>query len=355
MTSFLPKIQNEIQKNCAVILENPSNRLYITGFDTSDGAVIILKNKVYFLVDFRYYEAAKSTVTGCEIVLCERLLESVKTVLCENQIKTVFLENNYISMARLEYYRKQISTVEFSNDDFADRLLEKYREVKSQNEIAKIKAAQKMTDRTFEYILGRIEKGRTEIDIMLDMEFYMRKLGSEGVSFPFIVVSGKNSSLPHGVPTNKPIENGDFVTMDFGAVVDGYRSDMTRTVAVGQPSQKQISVYNTVLEAQNKAFEVIKKGAVCSDVDKAARDYIYGSGFKGCFGHALGHGVGIDIHEEPVFSLRCNKILQPGEVITVEPGIYIEKEFGVRIEDMVAVTDDGCENLTASPKNLIIL
>jgi Xaa-Pro aminopeptidase len=190
---------------------------------------------------------------------------------------------------------------------------------------------------------------------MLDMEFFMRKQGSEGVSFDFIVVSGKNSSLPHGVPTNKLIENGDFITMDFGAVVNGYRSDMTRTVAVGSVNDEQKRVYDTVLMAQKEALKAIAPEKVCKDIDAVARNIINNAGYEGCFGHGLGHSVGIEIHENPAFNTRCETVLQSGMIMTVEPGIYIENKFGVRIEDMVCVTEDGCVNLTKSTKDLIVL
>ena len=179
-------------------------------------------------------------------------------------------------------------------------------------------------------------------------------LEQNGVSFDFIVVSGKNSSLPHGVPTGKEIEKGDFVTMDFGAVVNGYRSDMTRTVCVGVASDEQKAVYQTVLNAQNLSFEKIKPGIKCRDVDFAAREYIDKT-YPKCFGHGLGHSVGIEIHEDPAFNTRCETKLKPGMVLTVEPGIYIPAKFGVRIEDMIVVTENGFENITKSPKNLIEL
>jgi Xaa-Pro aminopeptidase len=187
------------------------------------------------------------------------------------------------------------------------------------------------------------------------MEFFMRRMGSEGVSFDFIVVSGKNSSLPHGVPTDKLVQVGDFLTMDFGAVVGGYHSDMTRTVAVGSASDEMRLVYDTVLKAQLESEKAIRAGAVCSDIDKIARDIIYGAGYEGCFGHGLGHSVGVEIHESPAFSPNCSAILRPGTIMTVEPGIYLENKFGVRIEDMVYVTEEGSINLTASPKHLIIV
>ncbi|MEE1161358.1 MAG: M24 family metallopeptidase, partial [Acutalibacteraceae bacterium] len=204
-------------------------------------------------------------------------------------------------------------------------------------------------------ILGNIGVGRTEREIMLDMEFYMRRLGSEGVAFDFIVVSGKNSSMPHGVPTDKKIEKGDFITMDFGAVCGGYRSDMTRTVAVGEVGDKQKEVYEIVLKAQKETIDFIKSGVVCKEVDRVARDIIANAGYGDCFGHGLGHSVGIEIHENPACNTVCETVMEKGMIMTVEPGIYIENEFGVRIEDMVVVTENGCENLTASKKELIVL
>ena len=183
----------------------------------------------------------------------------------------------------------------------------------------------------------------------------MRKNGSEGIAFDTIAISGKNTSLPHGVPTDKKIEKGDFFTMDFGAVSGGYCSDMTRTVAVGCVSERQKFVYDTVLNAQTESLKIIKEGAVCKDIDAVARNLIYNNGFEGCFGHGLGHSVGLEIHESPAFNTRDETVLKSGTVITVEPGIYLENEFGVRIEDMVLVTENGIINLTESPKELIIL
>ena len=229
------------------------------------------------------------------------------------------------------------------------------RSIKDSEELKNICAAQALTDATFDYALNCIKPGISERELMLDMEFFMRKNGSEGTAFDFIVVSGKNSSLPHGVPTDKKIEIGDFVTMDFGAVVNGYRSDMTRTVGVGSITKEQKTVYDTVLKAQKAAIDYIKSGVKCCDADKVARDIIDLAGYKGCFGHSLGHSVGIEIHESPNCSPKCEKILLPGMIMTVEPGIYIEDKFGVRIEDMVQVREDGCINLTKSRKELIII
>ena len=265
------------------------------------------------------------------------------------------METSSISIDSMMSYAAAVPEVDFSSDNCLDKAIKLQRSIKTDEEIANICKAQKITDDTFSYILERISAGRTEREIMLDMEFFLRKQGSEGVSFNFIVLAGKNSSSPHGSPSDKVVETGDFITMDFGAVINGYRSDMTRTVAVGSVSDKQRLVYETVLKAQRSAIAAAAPGKICKDIDAVARTIINDAGFEGCFGHGLGHSVGLDVHESPSFNTVDQSILKPGMVITVEPGIYLEGEFGVRIEDMIVVTESGCRNLTNSPKDLIIL
>lgn len=349
------KIQHSLENSEALLITSDANRFYITGFNSSAGAVLITKLSAYFLVDFRYFEKAKSVIQDLNVMLSNDFFKDVKNLIVKHNSDRLFIETEFVSIGSFDRIKNHLDGIEILTDNKMDRLLKRMRSVKSSSELEAVKQAQKITDETFDYILERIEVGRSEIDVMLDMEFYMRKLGSEGVSFDFIVVSGKNSSLPHGVPTDKKIEKGDFVTMDFGAVVDGYRSDMTRTVAIGSVSDEQRRVYEIVLNAQTRAFEVIKPGVVCKDIDKVARDIIYSAGYEGCFGHGLGHSVGIEIHESPSFNTSCTTVTKPGMIITVEPGIYIENKFGVRIEDMAYITDDGCLSLTHSNKELIII
>lgn len=351
----IQKLQNFLTDNTAVILFNKSNRLYFSNFISSAGAVVITKSKGFLFVDFRYFEKAKNTVKNLEVVLCERLYSQIGEVLKSQNIKTVFVETESLSLAKFEALKQNYPQIEISNQNIAEEFIKSLRSVKSQNEVNLIKQAQNITDKTFEYILDRIKVGRTEKEIALEMEFFMRKNGSEGIAFDTIAISGKNTSLPHGVPTDKKIEKGDFFTMDFGAVSGGYCSDMTRTVAVGCVSERQKFVYDTVLNAQTESLKIIKEGAVCKDIDAVARNLIYNNGFEGCFGHGLGHSVGLEIHESPAFNTRDETVLKSGTVITVEPGIYLENEFGVRIEDMVLVTENGIINLTESPKELIIL
>ena len=351
----IKKISSFLEGNEAIIIENDANRFYFTGFNSSAGMVIITSQKAFFLIDFRYYEKAKKLVKHCEVILATKIYSQVSEIFSNNGVKNVFVETGNISIKKYNEYKQKFDFVAVSDEDKIEKEIYKMRSIKDNDELENIRRAQALTDDTFNYILNRIKAGVSERELMLDMEFYMRKSGSEGIAFDFIVVSGKNSSLPHGVPTDKKIEVGDFVTMDFGAVVNGYRSDMTRTVAIGTVSQEQQRVYDTVLKAQKKAINFIKSGVKCCDADKVARDIIDSAGYSGCFGHSLGHSVGIEIHELPNCSPKSEDILLPGTVMTVEPGIYIENKFGVRIEDMVLVTEDGCSNLTHSPKELIII
>lgn len=353
-TDRVLKLQSVLEKGQAALITSGSNRFYFTGFNSSAGQVLITRDSATLFIDSRYFEKASATVKSCNVVLSSGGV-SAEAEIKVKKIKTLFIETSFVSLAEYNRLSAQLEGTKVSKDSLLDRLIGEMRAVKTPKELQNIRAAQQLTDKTFSYICERIAVGRTEREVMLDMEFFMRSLGSEGVSFDFIVVSGKNSSLPHGVPTEKAIEKGDFVTMDFGAVVNGYRSDMTRTVAVGTVSEEQQRVYETVLKAQLAALEKIKSGAVCGDIDKTARDIIYNAGYEGCFGHSLGHSVGIDIHEAPNFSPNNSAVLSVGNVMTVEPGIYLENRFGVRIEDMVFVTENGCENITGSDKNLIIL
>ena len=348
-------LQSNLKEGEAALISSDADRLYYTGFHSSAGYVAVTRQKAVFLIDFRYFEKAKQTVDSCEVILLKNFSQQLGELLISQKIKTVYLETDTVSLSAFSSLKKRLPDFAFSSDGKIQSLITKQRSIKSADEIALIKKAQKMTDETFTYILGHISEGRTEREVMLDMEFYMRRLGSEGVSFDFIVVSGKNSSMPHGVPTDKIIEKGDFVTMDFGAVCGGYRSDMTRTVAVGKVSDRQKEVYGIVLKAQKETIDFIKPGVVCKEVDRVARDIIAKAGYGDCFGHGLGHSVGIEIHENPACNTVCETVLEKGMIMTVEPGIYIENEFGVRIEDMVAVTDTGCEDLTESNKELIVL
>lgn len=344
-----------LNKDEAFLVTAEPDCFYLSGMAGAEGWMLICSGQAYFFTDFRYIEKAKATVRGSLPVMWQAPLRDVAAMLKKHGIKRLYIQPSQISAAKCAACREAFAGVAVSEDAGMETRLAALRRVKNESEIEAIKKAQELTDDTFSYILPRIAVGRTEKEIMLEMEFYMRSAGAERVSFDFIVVSGKNSSLPHGVPTDKKIEKGDFLTMDFGAVWAGYHSDMTRTVAVGAADEEQRAVYQTVLTAQEKALEVIAPGVCCFDVDKAARDVISAAGYGECFGHGLGHGIGVEIHEAPNFNLRCRDPLAPGNIMSVEPGIYLENKWGVRIEDMIAVTNSGFENLTHSRKDLLIL
>lgn len=351
----IEKIRKALPEHAAALITNEADCFYLSGFNKSEGMVLITENVACLFVDFRYIEAAKAACKDVSVSLTFSFLKDIAACLKDEKIKTLFVQKDYVTLSLKEKMQRAFNDVKISYDIDVDKIIGGMRAVKTKEEISLIKSAQSITDAAFDYIKGRISAGRTERETALDLEFFMRKNGSEGVAFDTIAVSGKNSSKPHGVPGDKKIENGDFLTLDFGAAVGGYRSDMTRTVAVGKPTEKMITVYETVLKAQTEALKAIKPGMVCRDVDKIARDIINNAGFEGCFGHGLGHSVGIDIHENPSFNTRCEDFTKPGMVITVEPGIYLENEFGVRIEDMIIVTDTGCEDITKSDKKLAIL
>jgi len=349
------KIKEFLNQDQAAIITSDANRLYFTGFTSSAGTVVITPRKAVFFIDFRYFEKAKSTVRHIDTVLTSSLCKQISELLHNDGIKEILIEADALTVSGMAKLKKALPDYSISSDASLSRKITELRYIKSDLELENIKKAQLLTDKTFSYILDRIAKGRTEKEIMLDMEFFIRKNGSEGVAFDFIVVSGKNSSLPHGVPTDKAIEKGDFITMDFGAVVNGYRSDMTRTVALNFVTEEQEKMYNTVLRAQLESLKAIKKGAVCCEVDRIARDIIASAGYGDCFGHGLGHSVGLEIHESPALNTRDTTPLESGMIMTVEPGIYLENKFGVRIEDMVYITNDGHINLTAAKKDLIII
>ncbi len=354
-TTILAALQGALEENAAVLLTGGTTRRYVTGFPSSAGAVLVTPRGGWFLIDFRYIEKARQVVKHLTVCLSKDTRAEVAQLLKEQGLTRLYVETAVLSVAGLKGWRQALPGVDILDDDRFDRLLAKHRRIKSAAELAYIRQAQALTDNTFTYILDRLTPGRTEREVALDMEFYMRRQGSDGVAFDFIVVSGKNSSLPHGVPTDKPLEKGDFITMDFGAAVNGYCSDMTRTVAIGSADEEMRRVYDTVHQAQAAAMAAIRPGAVCRDVDAAARQLIDNAGYAGCFGHGLGHSLGLEVHENPACNTRCEDTLQPGMLMTVEPGIYLENRFGVRIEDMVVVTADGYENLTHSAKDLLIV
>ena len=341
----------------AAIITNQLNQQYLSGFEFHDGAVLVMQKDAFMLTDFRYAEAAKENVVeGMQVLTPEKgATDAIRNLLGEYNSSRVLIEEDALSYAGYQRYSSLLVGVTLEGG--ASALLTGLRLHKSDEELEIIARAQNVTDAAFAHILKVLTPEMTEIDVALELEMFMRRQGAQGLAFDTIAVSGTNSSRPHGVPRPVKLEKG-FLTMDFGARVDGYCSDMTRTVVLGRADEEVKKVYNTVLLAQTVALEAAAEGVSCHALDIAARNVINGAGYKGCFGHSLGHGVGMFVHEEPRLSPKADNtdVLERGHVVTFEPGIYIEGKYGCRIEDMVAVCNDGSiRNFTKSPKELIEL
>lgn len=354
--SHVENLAARLQKGEALLVAAGHTRRYLTGFPSSAGLVLITPDAACFMTDFRYIEAAQKAITAMDVQMYRKAAESVGDMLNAHAVTRVYVEASQMPLAELADWKEKLPTIEWVTDASLDNWLQAERIVKSPQELEGIRQAQALTEYGFDQIVKTIRAGRTEREVALELEWHIRQQGAEGVAFDFIVVSGANSALPHGVPSDKVIENGDFITMDFGAKLDGWHSDMTRTVAVGKVSDEQRAIYNTVLQAQSAALQVLREGILCREADAAARDVIVAAGYGDAFGHGTGHGVGVEIHEAPNLSPSAGETrLQAGNVVTVEPGIYLPGRFGVRIEDMAYITPGGCQNLTSSPKELIKL
>jgi Xaa-Pro aminopeptidase len=335
-----------------MLVTNEYNRRYMTGFTGTAGVALIGLKQAVFITDFRYVEQATKQVEGYEIVQhTNGIIEEVAKQAEKMGIKKLGIEQEHVSYAMFKAYEKAVSAqlVPISG------AVEKLRLIKSEAEIKILKEAAEIADAAFRHILDFIRPGIREIDVANELEFFMRKQGATSSSFDMIVASGVRSALPHGVATDKVIEKGEFVTLDFGAYYKGYCSDITRTIAVGEVSDELKRIYDVVLQAQLRGVEGIRAGMTGREADALTRDYISACGYGEYFGHSTGHGLGMEVHESPALSMKSEMILQPGMVVTVEPGIYIAGLGGVRIEDDIVITTDGNERLTHSPKELIIL
>ena len=351
----------------AIILTDGYNIHYLSGYKGHTGCMLFFGDRRCILTDSRYteqvtieapdYECIDIGIEGYSKTIAGLLSEAMPAEGFNASDKLLIgFENKDISYTQFKAFEDQFKKVygEFFKMVHLDNEISNLRMVKTSEEIEKIAMAESIGDKAFEHILGYIKVGMTEKDIALELEYTMKKLGAEGLSFDTIAASGPNSSLPHAVPSDRQIQEGDFLTMDFGCIYQGYCSDMTRTIYIGyKPSNKQQEIYDIVLRAQQEAMKYIRPGVKGSEVDAVARDIITAAGYGEYFGHGLGHSVGLYIHEEPRCSRKCDTVLEAGMTMTVEPGIYLPGEFGVRIEDLVVVTPEGYKNLTSSDKNLI--
>ncbi|CQR46799.1 putative peptidase [Paraliobacillus sp. PM-2] len=336
----------------ALLITNPFNRRYMSGFTGSAGVLLITEEKERLITDFRYTQQASDQAPSFEIIEHKQpIIKEVASQLRTLGIKRIGFEKSNVTYAMYEQYEKE-AEVEWIP---TEGMVETIRLIKTEDEISVLKEAARIADAAFEHILTVIKPGVTEIEISNELEFYMRKQGATSSSFDIIVASGYRSALPHGVASNKKIENGELVTMDFGALYGGYCSDITRTVAVGEISDQLKEIYDTVLQAQLKGVNGIKAGMTGKEADALTRDYITEKGYGEYFGHSTGHGLGLEVHEQPALSFKSNQFLEEGMIVTVEPGIYVPNIGGCRIEDDIIVKKDGNERLNHSPKELIIL
>lgn len=352
--SRVTEIQMKLKKfNCdAILITSPYNLRYASGFTGSTGLSVITKEKAFFVTDFRYTEQAAEQAKGFEIIQNKGSIyaEAAKIIEAE-KISTLGFEKDFVTFSTYQVLQELLEcTLEPISG-----LIEELREIKNEEEVALIQKAIQITENAFEHILDYIKPGQTEIAIANELDFFMRGQGASGVSFDTIVASGVRSAMPHGVASEKKIETGDMVTIDFGCYYKGYVSDMTRTFAVGDPGDELKKIHQIVLDANLKVTEAAKASVTGAQLDAIARDYITEKGYGDAFGHSTGHGIGLEVHEGPGIHSRNEKKLVEGNVITNEPGIYLPGLGGVRIEDDLLITKDGNKNLMTCSKELIIL
>ena len=354
LKAFRDKIEKEKKEIEGFLVTNLKNLNYLTGFDGEGFALIGTNGKNYLLTDSRYTEQAQKESPDFKIITDEpskknaRIL-ALKKTLVQSKIKMIAFESNHLSYADFKKYSDSFESIEFLP---SENIIEQLRMIKDKEEIIKIKKAAQITTESLKDVFEIIEPGMRELDIASELAYTVRKKGAQKDPFETIVVSGQRSSLPHGKPSEKKIEEGELITIDMGANYQNYNSDITRTIIMGKENQKQKEIFSIVLEAQKAALEFLKPGVSCKEVDSVARDIIVKKGYGEYFGHGLGHGVGLDIHELPRVSFSDDTALLPGMVITIEPGIYLPEVGGVRIEDSVLITEEGYEILTWFPKIL---
>ena len=337
-----------------LLLTSRYSRHYGAEYDIAEGVAIVTKTGCRYFTDSRYIECAEENLKDFEVQMVDRsrnYFKCINEAIADFGVTTLGYEENYLTVAELMGYEKNLNAklVPFNKPIFD------FRASKEDWEIDLMKKAQEITDKAFEEVLPRIKVGMSELELQAELIYCMYKNGGTGLAFDPIVVSGPNTSLPHGVAGERKIQAGDFVTMDFGASYMGYCADMTRTVAVGFATEEMKKVYAIVLAAQNAAIAATKAGVTGAFVDGVARKIIEDAGYGENFGHGYGHSLGLEIHEDPNMNTRNQEPLPRNAVCSAEPGIYLPGKFGVRIEDVTILTDDGAIDITASPKNLIIV
>lgn len=335
----------------ALILTFLPDIKWLTGFSGSNALVIYTKSGLYFITDGRYTTQSQNEVNGAQIYIADgNLMQCAIDKGLFSEVERVVVQAEHVTIAKLSSYKEKLPGLSWIP---VSQILEKAISVKSDDEKDKVLAAQSITDDVFSYLLGFLKPGITEQEVAAEIVYQHLRRGAAGMSFDPIVASGPNGALPHARPSNRKLQSGDLIVLDMGCFKDGYASDMTRTVAIGQPDDEALEVYQVVLDAQCKALEHASASLTSRQLDSTARTVIEEAGYGPYFSHSLGHGVGLQIHEWPSISWRADNKLLPGMIITIEPGIYLPGKFGVRIEDIIQLNQSGSENLTKSPKELI--
>ena len=337
-----------------LLLTSRYSRHYGAEFDIAEGVAIVTKAGCRYFTDSRYIESAQNGIKGFEVHQLDRehsYAQLLNTAIADFGVSVLGYEEEYLTVSELRYYEENVNAKLIP----MHKEISGFRATKEDWELDRMSKAQQITDKAFSEPLDRIKVGMTEKELQAELIYCLYKNGSEGLAFDPIVVSGPNTSLPHGVAGDRVIAEGDFITMDFGAIYGGYCADMTRTVAVGYATEEMEKVYNTVLQAQLAGISVSRAGVTGREVDGAARQVITDAGYGDYFGHGYGHSLGLEVHESPSPNGRNETPMPAGAVASAEPGIYLPGKFGVRIEDVVIFRENGCENITASPKNLIIV
>ena len=349
---YIDKLPDETD---AVIICNQANRKYLTGFISTAGTLFITHDAAYFIIDGRYYEAARDSIHFCTVILEENLNQQLRTLIKRHRVHIVELEVSTLSLKRALQFQRELVPAEVVFRKTAETCLQNCRAIKSSTEVKAIRAAQHIAVEAYKHMLTFARPGVPELELVAEIGTYAARHGCQRRAFSYIFTSGKKTALPHGAPPDRTLSYGDIVMLDMSCMVDGYFSDMTRTFCIGKADEEKEAVYRTVYKAQQKAIQSISPGVVCSDIDAISRRVISKEGYGAYFPHGLGHGIGAETHEYPRFAPNCDTGLETGHVLSVEPGIYLPERFGVRIEDLIVVTENGCEMLSRADSELLIV
>lgn len=351
MEKYLTLLSGEVD---GLLLTSRYSRLYSAEYDIAEGVAIVTRKGCRYFTDSRYIEAAENGLKGYEVIMVDRehpYTKLINDAIAEFGVTKLGFEEDYLNVAEFRYYEKGLNAELVP----MNKAIHKFRQIKEEWELNLMRKAQEITDKAFSEVLGRIKVGMTEKELQAELIYCLYKNGADNTAFDPIVVSGPNTSLPHGVAGDRVIQAGDFITMDFGALYSGYCADMTRTVAVGYATEEMEKVYNTVFEAQKAGIAATKAGVLGKEIDGAARKVIADAGYGKFFGHGYGHCLGMEVHEAPGVSPSGETVMEENMIASAEPGIYLPGKFGVRIEDVLIFKENGYEDITHSPKNLIIV